>query len=69
MIAGDVHAAAVHEDVAVVDDLAGCLTGVAETCAVNDIVEAGFEELEEDHTRDAAAKSTAGPVAGLASAV
>ena len=48
--AGDVNGAAIHEDVAVVDDLTSGLAGVTESSAVNDVVETAFKELEEDDT-------------------
>jgi len=55
LIAGDIDATAVHEDVAVVDHLAGGLAGIAEACTVADVIETALEELKKDNTRDAAA--------------
>jgi hypothetical protein len=55
LIAGDIDATAIHENVTVVDHLAGCLAGITEASTVADVVEAALEELEEDDTRDTAA--------------
>ena len=51
VVAGDVDAAAVHVDVAVIDHLAGGAAGIAETEAENDVVEAGLEELQQASRR------------------
>jgi len=51
--ARDVHAAAVHLEVAVADDLARLGPRGCETKAVNDVVEAGLEHAQERLARDA----------------
>jgi hypothetical protein len=55
LIACDIDAGSVHENVAVVDHLAGGLAGVAETCAVADVVETALKKLQHDNTRDTTA--------------
>lgn len=48
--AGDIDFAAIHEDVAVVDELASCGDGSTVTGTEDEVVEAAFEELNEAET-------------------
>jgi hypothetical protein len=54
VVAGDADPAAVDVDVAVVDHLARGAAGIGQAEAENDVVEAGFEELEQRLAGDAA---------------
>ena len=60
---GDVDLAAIDLHVAVGNHLAGGAAGVGEAEAVDDVVEAGLEKLEEDLAGDAAAGGGDGEVA------
>ncbi len=53
-VAGDVDLVSVDADMAVSDKLAGSRTGISETEAEDDVVEAGLENAEEVITSDAA---------------
>ena len=52
---GDVHLAAIHLHVAVRDELAGAAAGIREAEAIDDVVETGLEQLQEDFAGDTAA--------------
>ena len=51
----DIDAVTVHEYVAVIDHLACGLAGIAEACAVADVIETALKKLEQDDTSDATA--------------
>src|SRR5690606_30901698 len=48
LIAGNVHHFAIHSDVAVANHLTGSETGVGKAKTINDVIQTGLKQLQED---------------------